>query len=67
MKKIEELKSIAGVDDNPDQKGLNLFAETIINECLDLVKVHTLKSSGITEPYTGKVIICEIIKEYFSK
>ena len=67
MKRINELKIISGVDDNPDQEGLNLFATMIINECVDIVRLHTLKSAGISESYDGKVIACEIIKEHFNK
>lgn len=67
MSRIKELKVIAGVDDNPDQEGLELFAAMIINECMNVIRHHTLKSTGIKEPYDGKVIACEIIKEHFSK
>ena len=28
-----ELKQQAGINDNPDQEGLNLFAELIIEQC----------------------------------
>ena len=31
--KIRLLKQQAGIDDNPDQEGLDLFAELIILEC----------------------------------
>ncbi len=31
--KIKELKQAAGIDYNPDQEGLDLFAELIIQEC----------------------------------
>ena len=30
--RIRELKQQAGIDDNPDQEGLDLFAELIIRE-----------------------------------
>ena len=67
MSRIKQLKILAGVQDNPDQEGLDLFATMIIDECMDAVRRHTLKSVGITENYNGKVIACEAIKEYFSK
>lgn len=67
MKRINELKVVSGVDNNPDQEGLDLFATMIINECMDIVRIHTLKSTGISESYEGKVIACEIIKEHFNK
>ena len=31
-----ELKKQAGIDDNPDQEGLDLFAELIIQECTEV-------------------------------
>ena len=67
MKRIEEIKLFAGVNDNPDQEGLDLFAAMIINECMDVVKKHTLKSTGIKQNYSGKIIACEVIKEHFNK
>ena len=67
MSRIEELKILSGINDNPDQEGLNLFAAMIINECVDTVRRHVLKSTGISESYDGKVIACEIIKEHFNK
>lgn len=33
---INELKSQAGIDYNPDQEGLDLFAELIIKDCAKL-------------------------------
>ena len=32
-----ELKKQAGIDDNPDQEGLDLFAELIVQECASRV------------------------------
>lgn len=34
--KLEKFKIQAGVQDNPDQEGLDLFAELIIQECARL-------------------------------
>ena len=31
--KITELKQHAGIDDNPDQEGLDLFARLVAEEC----------------------------------
>ena len=36
-KRIRELKQQAGIDDNPDQEGLDLFAELIVQECASRV------------------------------
>jgi hypothetical protein len=33
MNKIQEFKLQAGIDDNPDQEGLDLFADLLIKEC----------------------------------
>ena len=35
-KKIEEFKLRAGIQDSPDQEGLDLYAELIIQECAHL-------------------------------
>ena len=32
-KRIKELKQAAGIDFNPDQEGLDLFAELLVKEC----------------------------------
>ena len=34
--RIKELKQQAGIDFNPDQEGLDLFAELIVQECLNI-------------------------------
>ena len=47
MSKIEELKINAGVNDNPDQEGLNLFADMVITEYKERAKEHIL---GILNP-----------------
>ena len=31
--RLQELKQQAGIDYNPDQEGLNLFAKLLIEEC----------------------------------
>ena len=36
--RIKELKQQAGIDDNPDQEGLDLFAELIVKECIEQVR-----------------------------
>ena len=35
--RIKELKQQAGIDFNPDQEGLDLFAKLIVQECIDVV------------------------------
>ncbi len=36
ISRIKELKLRAGIQDNPDQEGLDLFAELIIESCAEL-------------------------------
>jgi hypothetical protein len=36
--KIHELKQHAGIDHNPDQKGLDLFARLIAEECATIAQ-----------------------------
>ena len=67
MSKLEKLKIKCGINDNPDQEGLDLFAAMIINECMDVARKHTLKHSGLSESYDGKVLVCEAIKDHFNK
>jgi hypothetical protein len=67
MSKLEELKINAGLNDNPNQERLNLFAAMIINTCMDVARNHTLKHSGLDESYDGKVFVCEAIKNHFNK
>ena len=43
------LKQQAGIDDNPDQEGLDLFAELIVKECADWVKSRTMSNELRTE------------------
>ena len=38
---IRELKQQAGIQDNPDQEGLDLFAELMVQDC-----IRTLHSNG---------------------
>jgi hypothetical protein len=33
-RRLQELKQQAGIDFNPDQEGLNLFAQLIIEQCV---------------------------------
>jgi hypothetical protein len=34
--RLKELKQQAGIDFNPDQEGLDLFAELILSKCLTI-------------------------------
>jgi hypothetical protein len=43
---INKFKQQAGIQDNPDQEGLDLFAQLIIQECADLAYTHNIFSRG---------------------
>ena len=45
--RIQELKLQAGIQDNPDQEGLNLFAELIMNECYTVVTKYPHLSTSL--------------------
>jgi hypothetical protein len=57
MKILQELKQQAGITDNPDQAGLDLFAELIVKECAELSYSYNIYGRG--RPWNL------IIKEHF--
>ena len=57
--KLKELKLRAGINDNPDQEGLDLFASLIIQECADLAYSYNIFGRG--RPWNL------IIKEHFGQ
>lgn len=47
---LENLKLKAGIQDNPDQEGLDLFAQLVIDECCNAVSNgHSWKSITLEE------------------
>jgi hypothetical protein len=56
---LQELKQKSGIQDNPDQEGLDLFASLIIQECADLAYSHNIFSRG--RPWNL------VIKEHFGQ
>jgi len=54
---ITKLKQAAGIDDNPDQEGLDLFAQLIVQDCADLAYSYNIYGRG--RPWNL------IIKEHF--
>jgi hypothetical protein len=56
---LQELKLRAGMQDNPDQEGLDLFAVLIIQECADLAYSYNIFGRG--RPWNL------IIKEHFGQ
>ena len=53
-KRIRELKQQAGIQDNPDQEGLDLFAELIVNGCLTICE--ELGDKGMDGHYCADAI-----------
>jgi hypothetical protein len=45
---IQELKQQAGIADNPDQAGLDLFARLIVRECAEFANEHNSEVEGVT-------------------
>jgi hypothetical protein len=59
---IDKLKLQAGIEDNPDQEGLDLFAQLIIQECADLAYSYNIYGKGrawnlIIKEHFGQPII----------
>jgi hypothetical protein len=57
--RIKELKQAAGIDFNPDQEGLDLFAELIVAECMYIAKQvenEKFEVAGSAEPEYRKGI-----------
>jgi hypothetical protein len=54
---IQKLKQQAGIQDNPDQEGLDLFAQLIVQDCADLAYSYNIYGRG--RPWNL------IIKEHF--
>ena len=66
---LQELKLRAGIDDNPDQEGLDLFASLIIQECADLAYSYTIFGRGrpwnlIIKEHFGQAIVDADIPPY---
>jgi hypothetical protein len=43
---LVELKQQAGIADNPDQEGLDLFAQLIVEECCHVLSKESIIHSG---------------------
>ena len=46
--RVHRLKLQAGINDNPDQEGLDLFAQLIVEECAGFADEHNDFSEGVT-------------------
>jgi len=66
---IDDFKLRAGIQDNPDQEGLDLFAQLIIQECADLAYSYTIFGRGrpwnlIIKEHFGQTIVDTDIPPY---
>lgn len=43
---LNTLKQKAGIQDNPDQEGLDLFAQLIVQECANLAYSYNIYGKG---------------------
>jgi hypothetical protein len=64
--RVKELKQQAGIDFNPDQEGLDLFAELIVWECIDIVK-PTQHHEAWAQSYLGGVDGLELLDSRVEK
>jgi len=63
---ITKLKQAAGIDYNPDQKGLDLFARLIVEECAKICSELKFTTEGPGEGAAYQRTLCEMaIKENF--
>ena len=58
-KRLKDLKLQAGIEDNPDQEGLDLFAELIVKKCAS--KVDNI----LREKKAGGGTMGDEIREHF--
>ena len=49
--RLEELKQQAGIDFNPDQEGLNLFAQLIIERCVESFHQTRLAETSLEQHF----------------
>jgi len=63
---IEKLKQQAGIDDNPDQEGLDLFAQLLVEECATICFELRFTTEGPGETAAYQRTLCgSAIKENF--
>ena len=59
---LQELKLQAGIGDNPDQEGLDLFAELIVAECAQACLAATDPGSSV---HLVSVAYADAVKKHF--
>lgn len=45
---VQQLKQQAGIDYNPDQEGLDIFAQLIVDECVQYISIAASKVNNET-------------------
>jgi hypothetical protein len=53
--RLQELKQQAGIDYNPDQEGLNLFAQLIIERCAESFHQTRLAETSLEQHFRKAV------------
>ena len=53
--RLQELKQQAGIDYNPDQEGLNLFAQLIIEQCVESFHQTRLAETSLEQHFRRAV------------
>jgi hypothetical protein len=53
--RLQELKQQAGIDFNPDQEGLNLFAQLIIEQCVKSFHQTRLAETSLEQHFRKAV------------
>jgi hypothetical protein len=63
---IKQFKEAAGIDYNPDQEGLDLFARLLVEECAKICAELKFTTEGPGEGAAYQRTLCEMaIKENF--
>ena len=60
---LQQLKQQAGIEDNPDQEGLDLFAELIVRECVAICR--DIDGEDNIDAKSGRQDCAVEIKEHF--
>ena len=62
---VQRLKLQAGINDNPDQEGLDLFAELIVRECVKVCDDLDIDDWGDKSFDDGTYYCSRAIKQHF--
>ena len=64
--RIKELAEQASVNDPPYNQFVESFAQLVAEDCAKIARVYTLKHCGVSEDYTGEVLVEKEILNRFS-